>query len=106
MEDGAWGDSAVVIGIAKTPRCYDLQTETGILRRNRKHPVRIPRDKRSTDKLTEQCTRSPDFESPFDTIKESSCNAETPIETIPAQPVQNRINDERSEGIQTSIPPD
>ena len=56
----------------------------------------------STDKLTEKCPRSPHFESLCDTIKESSCDAETPIDTIPTQPVQNRANTKRSEGIQKS----
>ena len=122
-KDGTWGKPAVVVGTAKTPRSYDIQTESGILRRNRKHLQRIPRDERgkreedkdevpgNTHKPTEECRRNPDDENVFDTTEESSCNAETPIETIPTPPVHNRITAKRSEGIQTrsgrrSVPPD
>ena len=49
-KDDAWGKPAVVVGTTKTPRSYDVQTETGILLRNRKHLLRkhLTRRKRKT----------------------------------------------------------
>ena len=49
-KNDAWGEPAVIVGTAKTPRSYDVQTETGILRRNRRHLLHIQRDERENRK--------------------------------------------------------
>ena len=43
-KDDAWGKQAIVVVAAKTPRSYDIQTENGVVRRNRKHLLHVPWD--------------------------------------------------------------
>lgn len=50
--DDKWSPPAVVVGIAKSPRSYNVQTETGVVRRNRRHLLRIPRDE--SEKIDEE----------------------------------------------------
>ena len=45
-EKDARGKQAIVVGAAKTPRSYDIQTKNGVVRRNRKHLQRVLRDER------------------------------------------------------------
>ena len=97
-KDDAWGERAVVVGTAKTPRSYNVQTETGILRRKGRHLLRIPRDEREKPKEVPPGSKPTQAKR---REQENSRNAETPVETIVA----------RSEGIRTrfgrlSIPPD
>ena len=114
-KDDAWGEPAVVVGTAKTTRSYDAQTETGILRRNRRHFLHIPRDEREKrkedkDEVLGSTHKPTEEKSPLHINEESSRNAETSVETMPSPPAQNRMAT-RSEGVRTrsgrlSIPPD
>ena len=104
-KNDAYGEPAVVVGTAKTPRSYDVQTETGILRRNRRHLLHIPRDKREKrkedkDEVLGSTHKPTEEKSPPYINEESSRNAETPVETIPSPPAQNRMVT-RSEGVRT-----
>ena len=44
--DKKWSEPAVVIGTADTPRSYGVQTDNGVLQRNRRQLLRVPRDER------------------------------------------------------------
>ena len=89
-----WREPAVVVETAKTPQSYDVQTETGILRRNRSHLLHIPRDKRENRKedkyeVLKSTNKSKEEKSPPHINEESSCNAETTVEMAPSPPAQN-----------------
>ena len=117
-KDDVWGKPAVVVGTTNTPRSYDVQTETGVLRRNRRHLLRIPRDEREKREIPrsthkKENNRNPDHENPVETIPAEPIqnpDNESPVETMPAEPTRSRITG-RAEGTRTrsgrlSIPPD
>ena len=115
-KDHAWGKQAIVVGAAKTPRSYDIQTENGVVRRNRKHIQRVPRDEREKrqeikDEVlrnnvieNDNCNPDREISSPQFNYEENSGIIETPN-----QSTQNRVA-VRPEGTRTrsgrlSIPP-
>ena len=78
-KDDEWGRPAVVIGTANTPRSYNVQTETGVVRRNRRHLLHVPRDER------ERCNKE-DEGAPQDTpepmvLNNQSADCESPVES-------------------------
>ena len=116
-KDHAWGKQAIVVGAAKTPRSYDIQTENGVVRRNRKHIQRVPRDEREKrqeikDEVlrnnvieNDNCNPDREISSPQFNYEENSSIIETPNESA-----QNRVA-VRHDGTRTrsgrlSIPPD
>ena len=57
-KNDALGEPAIAVGTAKTPRSYDVQTETGIFRRKRRH-LHIPPDEREKRKMKPTEEKSP-----------------------------------------------
>ena len=105
-KDDEWGRPAVVIGTTNTPRSYNVQTETGVVRRNRRNLLRVPRDER--ERCNEEDEGVPQNTPEPMVLNNQSPDCESPVEST--EPTSRSIPD-NSEGTRTrsarlSKPPD
>ena len=105
-KDDEWGRPAVVIGTTNTPRSYNVQTETGVVRRNRRNLLRVPRDER--ERCNEEDEGVPQNTPEPMVLNNQNTDCESPVEST--EPTSRSIPD-NSEGTRTrsarlSKPPD
>ena len=78
-KDDEWSRPAVMIGTTNTPRSYIVQTETDVVRRNRRHLLRVPRDER--ERCNEENEEVPQNTPEPMVLNNQSADCESPVES-------------------------
>ncbi|XP_060723274.1 uncharacterized protein K02A2.6-like [Tachysurus vachellii] len=99
-DERGWIRSGTVLEKCELPRSYIIQSEAGLLRRNRRHLMPTPSDKGPTSTSASQTQVQQEINSP-DHLAKEMLNA---VPNIPESIEQPAINSPESDSSQTTVP--